>query len=178
MIYLTDDLIKRRCDVVKSGWSTKQVPSKGFFWCFNRRAIKKGGERKRKKKKKEEKRRMRKEEKGGEKKGRSHFINPNSKSSRQATPTMANYHRCGLMGRMRWLPSERACVDEWVPSWISSESYYQVSSHWHDGVIYFSWQHTSRTEWDDVYLLRSVGIKRWIVRTSMRRRAGTFLDIV
>ena len=136
--------MKRRCDVVKSGWSTKQVPSKGFFWCFNRRAIKKGGERKRKKKKKEEKRRMRKEEKGGEKKGRSHFINPNSKSSRQATPTMANYHRCGLMGRIRWLPSERACVDALVPSWISSKGYYQVLLHWHDGVIYYSWQHIHR----------------------------------
>ena len=35
---------------------SKLSPAKGFFWCFNRRAIKKRGERKRKR-----------EEKGGEK---------------------------------------------------------------------------------------------------------------
>ena len=136
MIYLTDDFMKRRCDVVKSGWSTKQVPLQGFFWCFNRRAIKK---RRREEKEKEEKRRKKKEEKGGKRRRKEgkKFISLFliSKSSRRATPTMANYHRCGLMGRIRWLPSERACVDEWVPSWISSEGCYQVSSHWHDGVI-------------------------------------------
>ena len=137
MIYLTDDFMKRRCDVVKSGWSTKQVPIDGIFLVFQPQSNKK------KKERGKGKRRKKEEKEGRERRERYsfHYSYIISKSSRRATRprrSMANYQRCGLMGRIQWLPSERSCVDAWVPSWISSEGYYQVFLRWHDGVIYYS----------------------------------------
>ncbi len=69
--------------------------------------------RRREEKEKEEKRRKKKEEKGekgGEKKGKN-FISLFliSKSSGELTSLWPK-------GRIQWLPSERACVDAWVPS--------------------------------------------------------------
>ena len=39
----------------------------------------------------------------------------------QTSPTMANYHRCGLVGIIWWLPTERACVNARISSWILFE---------------------------------------------------------
>jgi hypothetical protein len=40
------------------------------------------------------------------------------------------YTLCGLVGLIWWLPTEQACVNARIASWISWEGYYQVLLRW------------------------------------------------
>ena len=92
-------------------------------------------------------------------------------------PDNGEFCRCGLVGIIWWLPTERACVNARIASWISWEGCYQVLSRWNDSVIYFSWQHIRRGQvrrW--CYLLGTMMMAT--VGTSVRQCADIFLDIV